>query len=36
MVLCFHWNDFKYAVVFSWSVLNIYIHVQMLSDYTMI
>ena len=34
MLLCFHWNVFKYVVVFFWNVNNI--HIQMLSDYTLI
>ena len=32
MLLCFHWNIFKYAGVFYWKVFNI--HIQMLSGYT--
>ena len=33
MLLCFHWNVFKYGVVF---VLEFTIYIQMLSDYTLI
>ena len=34
MLLCLHRDVFKYAVVFYWNVSNI--HIQMMSDYTLI
>ena len=34
MLLFFHWNAFRYAVVFYWNLFNI--HIQILSDYTLI
>ena len=30
----FHWNAFRFAVVFYWNLFNI--HIQMSSDYTLI